>query len=81
MTRNIFKNHAENEAGRLVPDLFLFFKIALYEIKASSLQLSYSSRDMLNFNFLEKGLEKGVSPQHFVYDFSRKMFLTLHPIN
>ena len=23
---NIFKNYAENEAGRLVPDLFLFFK-------------------------------------------------------
>ena len=26
--RNIFsKNHAENEAGRLVGDLFLFFKV------------------------------------------------------
>ena len=23
-----FKNYAENEAGRLVPDLFLFFKKA-----------------------------------------------------
>ena len=29
---------------------------------------------MLNFNFSEKGL--GLAPQpHFVYDFSRKMFL------
>ena len=28
---------------------------------------------MLNFDFLEKGLEI-VSPLHFVYDFSRKMF-------
>ena len=27
-----FKNHAENEAGRLVPDLFIK---ALYEVKAS----------------------------------------------
>ena len=27
-------------AGRLVPDLFLFFKIALYEVKASDLQLN-----------------------------------------
>ena len=35
-----FKNHAENEAGRLVPDLFLFFKKALYEVKANDLQLS-----------------------------------------
>ena len=27
--RNIFlQNYAENEAGRLVPDLFLFFKYA-----------------------------------------------------
>ena len=24
-----FKNHAENEAGKLIPDLFLFFKKAL----------------------------------------------------
>ena len=37
-----FKNHAENEAGRLVPDLFLFFKKALYEVKASGLQLSFN---------------------------------------
>ena len=32
-----FKNHAENEAGRLVLDLFLFFKKAFYEVKASGL--------------------------------------------
>ena len=43
--RNVFfKNHAENEAGRLLPDLFffffLFFKKALYEVKASGLKLS-----------------------------------------
>ena len=44
MTRQIFffKNHAENEAGRLVPDLFLIFKKALYEIKASGLQLWFN---------------------------------------
>ena len=41
--RNIFfKNHVENEARRLVPDLFLFFKKALYEVKASGLQLSFN---------------------------------------
>ena len=35
---------------------------------------------MLNFDFLEKGL--GVaSPPHFVYDFSRKIFITLYFIN
>ena len=28
-----FKNHAKNEAGRLVPELFLFFKKALLKIK------------------------------------------------
>ena len=32
-----FKNHAENEARRLVPDLFLFSKKALYEVKATGL--------------------------------------------
>ena len=32
-----FKNYAENETGKLVPDHFLFFKKALYEVKASGL--------------------------------------------
>ena len=36
--RNSFlKNHAENEARRLVPHLFLFFKKALYKAKESGL--------------------------------------------
>ena len=37
-----FKNHAENEAGRLAPDLFLLFNKALHEAKASGLQLSFT---------------------------------------
>ena len=32
---------------------------------------------MLNFDILDKGLEI-VSPAHFVYDFSKKMFLMLY---
>ena len=41
--RNIFfKNYSENDARRLVPDLCLFFKKALYEVKASGLQLSFN---------------------------------------
>ena len=42
MTREIFpfESHAENEAARLLPDLFLFLKKALYEVKASALQLN-----------------------------------------
>ena len=41
--RNIFfKNHAEKETGRLGPDLFLFFEKALYEVKASGLQLRFN---------------------------------------
>ena len=38
--------------------------------------LGYLSRDMLNTGFLEKSLGV-VSPPHFVYYFSRKMFLML----
>ena len=30
-----FTNHAESELGRLVRDLFLFFKKAFYEVKAN----------------------------------------------
>ena len=37
-----FKHHAENEIERLAPDLFLFFKKALYETKASGLQLNFN---------------------------------------
>ena len=35
---------------------------------------------MLNFDFLDKGLGI-VSPAHFVYDFSTKIFLMLYSIN
>ena len=38
-----FKNHAKNEAGRLVPDLFLYFKKALYKVKIKGLQLSFNT--------------------------------------
>ena len=38
----LFKSHGENEAGRLVSDLLLFFKKTLFDIKASSLQLSFN---------------------------------------
>ena len=35
---------------------------------------------MLNFDFLEKGLGI-VSPPHFVYGFSRRIFVILYAIN
>ena len=37
-----FKNYAENEAGKLVPDRFLFFKKTLYQVKARGLQLDFT---------------------------------------
>ena len=44
LTREIFsfKNHAENEAGRLVPDLLLLFEKTLFEVNPSRLQLSFN---------------------------------------
>ena len=42
--RNIaLKNHVENETERIVPDLFLFLKKALYEVKASGSFLKNTS--------------------------------------
>ena len=38
-----FENHEENEAERLVPELFLFFEKALYEVKANGLHLSFNT--------------------------------------
>ena len=87
--------YAENVSKRLVPDLFLLFKKASYEVKASGLQLSFNifrqpstwlsiktfwSRDMLNFDFIEIDLVIVPAP-HFVYDFSANMFLLLYSIN
>ena len=37
-----FKNYAENETKRLIPDLFLFFKKPLYEVKGNGMQLSFN---------------------------------------
>ena len=37
---NFFRNHAENVAGRLVSDLFLFFKKDIYDVNASDRQPS-----------------------------------------
>ena len=91
INRNIFllKNYAENKARRLVPDLLLFLK----KFQSTSIALSLAcnknksyktldkwSRDMLNFNFSEKGLGL-VSPLYFVHDFSRKLFLLSSSIN
>ena len=39
--------------------------------------LDYWSRIMLNFNFLEKGLVL-VSVSHFLYNYSRNIFIMLH---
>ena len=54
-----------------------FLKKALYEVK--SIIVNWS-RDILNFQFLEKGLGI-VSPPYFVYDFSRKIYLMLYSIS
>ena len=36
------QNHEENDAGSLVPDLFLFFNRPFYEVNADDLQLSFN---------------------------------------
>ena len=62
---------------------FQFIWITLnlaYNKKKLHKSLDYSSRDMLNFDFFEKGLGI-VSPPHFSYDFSTKMFFMLYSIN
>ena len=43
--RGIFfiKYHAENETGRLVPELFLFYKKAIRKVKASGQYLSFNT--------------------------------------
>ena len=38
----LFQNHAENEAGKPVPDCFSVFEKPLYQLKARSLQLDFT---------------------------------------
>ena len=45
-----FKNHAENEAGRLVRDLLLFFRKSSHEVKASGQHLSFIILVVIEFN-------------------------------
>ena len=45
-----FKNHTENEAGTLIPDLF--FRKALYEVKLSGLHLF-----SINFDRYQLGIQ------------------------
>ena len=37
-----FRILAENEVGRLVPDLFMFFRKVLFKVKASGQHLSFN---------------------------------------
>ena len=60
-------------------DISIALKLAYNRNKLFKI-LHYWSRDMLNFDFLDKGLGI-VSLAYFVYDFSTKMFLTLYSID
>ena len=51
-----------------------------YRNQSIDIPSKYGSRDMPNFDFLEKGL-KIVSVPHFVYEFSRKIFFMSCSIN
>ena len=73
--------------NKITPDLnkisFDYISVALssaYIKNRLYKSLDYRSIDMLNFDFLEKGLGI-VSPAHFVYNFSRKMFFMSCSIN
>ena len=48
-----FENHAENKVQELVPDLFLFFEKALYEVKSSVCYAPYQR--YAQFRFFMKG--------------------------
>ena len=67
--RNIFVQKACKKWGRETSSRSLFIK-ALFDVRASGLQ------HMLNFDFSEQGLGLA-SPPHFVYDFSREVYILL----
>ena len=92
-----FKNYAENEAGKLVPVHFLFFKKALYQVKPSVLQLDFAAfRQPSDQHTIETNCLKLNTTdleifliliyqikvwEQFLYDLSAKMFVMLYSIN
>ena len=60
MTREIFlfRNHAENEAGKLVQIALLSFKKSLYWVKASGLQLDFTISIALKLAYNKNNLFK-----------------------
>ena len=52
-----FKNYAENEAEKVVPDC-LFFEKALYQVKASGLQLGFFALIALKLGYNRNKLFK-----------------------
>ena len=58
--RNNFlqKNHAKDKAGRVVTDLFLFLKKALYDIKVGGLELGFNIFLFLNLAYNKNKLHK-----------------------
>ena len=48
------QNHAKDEVVRLTPDLFLFLKKALYEVKANGLQISVNIFDTFQYEMQKK---------------------------
>ena len=55
----------------------IFFNILDLVYNKNKMYKFFDSRDMLNFDFLKKGLGIVFTPL-FVFDFSRKVFLVLH---
>ena len=49
----LFKNHAENEAGRLAPDLFLFFRKPFYDVRQVVCSLFSIILIALNFAYIK----------------------------
>ena len=61
------RNHAENETGRLLPDLFLFFFffLILHDVKASGLQISFSIIKSSTWHTIKTNCKKlwGMEPE------------------
>ena len=50
----LFKNNAEKELGRLVLDLFLFLKEALYKVKGSAQHFSFNIFNISSLRYIIK---------------------------
>ena len=65
--------------NRLLPDIFLFFKRVLYEVKGNGLQFSFNVLIALNLEYNQNKIYKTLDRDTLKFDFLEKCLAIVSP--